>query len=58
MGSWGPQLYQDDFAQDIRDVYKDQLKRGKKVMKLLKNYLNNMKKRCWTLMMLQSFGMR
>ena len=30
MGSWGPQLYQDDFAQDLRDVYKDQLKRGKK----------------------------
>jgi hypothetical protein len=29
MGSWGPKLYQDDVAQDIRDQYKDLLKRGK-----------------------------
>lgn len=29
MGSWGPKLYQDDVAEDIRDNYKDQLKRGK-----------------------------
>lgn len=29
MGSWGPKLYQDDIAEDVRDYYKDQLKRGK-----------------------------
>ncbi|MEQ8156789.1 MAG: hypothetical protein ABRQ25_18250 [Clostridiaceae bacterium] len=29
MGSWGPKLYQDDVAEDVRDYYKDQLKRGK-----------------------------
>lgn len=29
MASWGPKLYQDDIAEDIRDYYKDQLKRGK-----------------------------
>ena len=29
MGSWGPGLYQDDIAEDVRDVYKDQLHRGK-----------------------------
>ena len=29
MGSWGPKLYQDDVAEDIRDYYKDQLRRGK-----------------------------
>lgn len=30
MGTWGPKLYQDDLAKDIRDYYKDQLHRGKK----------------------------
>lgn len=29
MGTWGPKLYQDDIAEDVRDYYKDQLKRGK-----------------------------
>lgn len=29
MGAWGPQLYQDDVAQEVRDYYKDQLHRGK-----------------------------
>lgn len=29
MGTWGPKLYQDDLAEDIRDYYKDQLHRGK-----------------------------
>lgn len=29
MASWGPKLYQDDIAEDVRDYYKDQLKRGK-----------------------------
>ena len=30
MGTWGPKLYQDDLAEDVRDYYKDQLHRGKK----------------------------
>ena len=30
MASWGPKLYQDDVAEDVRDYFKDQLKRGKK----------------------------
>ena len=29
MGAWGPKLYQDDVAEDVRDYYKDQLHRGK-----------------------------
>ena len=29
MGAWGPGLYQDDIAEDVRDYYKDQLHRGK-----------------------------
>lgn len=29
MGAWGPRLYQDDIAEDVRDYYKDQLHRGK-----------------------------
>ena len=29
MGTWGPGLYQNDLAADIRDTFKDQLKRGK-----------------------------
>ena len=29
MGAWGPKLYQDDIAEDVRDYYKDQLHRGK-----------------------------
>lgn len=29
MASWGPKLYQDDVAEDVRNYYKDQLKRGK-----------------------------
>lgn len=29
MGTWGPRLYQDDLAADVRDYYKDQLHRGK-----------------------------
>lgn len=29
MASWGAKLYQDDIAEDVRDYYKDQLKRGK-----------------------------
>ena len=29
MGAWGPKLYQDDMAEEIRAYYKDQLHRGK-----------------------------
>lgn len=29
MGAWGPGLYQDDIAEDVRDYYKDQLHKGK-----------------------------
>ena len=29
MGVWGPKLYQNDLAEDIRDYYKEQLQRGK-----------------------------
>lgn len=28
MGAWGPRLYQDDIAEEVRDYYKDQLHRG------------------------------
>lgn len=30
MGTWGPKLYQDDLAEDVRDYYKEQLSKGKK----------------------------
>lgn len=30
MGVWGPKLYQDDLAEDVRCYYKDQLHRGEK----------------------------
>ena len=29
MGTWGPGLYQDDIAEEVREYYKDQLHRGK-----------------------------
>jgi hypothetical protein len=29
MGSWGPKLYQDDIAEEVRDYFKDKLHRGK-----------------------------
>lgn len=29
MGAWGPKLYQDDIAEEVRDYYKDQLHREK-----------------------------
>lgn len=29
MGAWGPKLYQDDVAEDVKEYYKDQLRRGK-----------------------------
>ncbi|MCI7179050.1 MAG: hypothetical protein MSA26_00335, partial [Lachnospiraceae bacterium] len=39
MGSWGPGLYQDDIAEDVRDVYKDQLYRGKTGAKITEELL-------------------
>ncbi|MGN1155420.1 MAG: hypothetical protein ACI4TK_04520 [Agathobacter sp.] len=39
MGAWGPKLYQDDLAQDIRDDYKDQLHRGKKGLDITQELL-------------------
>ena len=29
MGCWGPKLFQDDVTQDVRDTYKDKLRKGK-----------------------------
>lgn len=39
MGTWGPKLYQDDLAEDIRDYYKDQLNRGKKGIDITRELL-------------------
>ena len=38
MGSWGPKLYQDDIAQDVRDTYKDRLRRGKTTKEITEEY--------------------
>jgi hypothetical protein len=39
MASWGPKLYQDDLAQDIKDKYKDLLKRGKTSEQILEQFI-------------------
>lgn len=41
MAFWGAKLYQDDVAQDVRDYYKDQLKRGKTNEEVTKELINN-----------------
>lgn len=48
LASWGPKLYQDDVTQDVRDEYKDQLKRGltneqvtKKIIEENKDYIED-----------------
>jgi cytochrome c-type biogenesis protein CcmH/NrfF len=41
MGSWGPKLYQDNIAEDIRDYYKDQLKRGKTNEEIIKKLIED-----------------
>lgn len=45
MGTWGPKLYQDDVAEEVRDYYKDQLKRGKTekevTLELISQYQSN-----------------
>ena len=43
MGTWGPKLYQDDFAEEIRDNYKEQLKRGKTGEQITKELLEEYK---------------
>ncbi|MDL2327642.1 hypothetical protein LJC64_03170 [Ruminococcaceae bacterium OttesenSCG-928-A11] len=40
MASWGPGLYQDDIAQDIRDTYKDQLHRGKTTEEITQDFIS------------------
>ena len=40
MGTWGPKLYQDDLAEDIRDYYKEQLRKGKKGTDITQELLN------------------
>ncbi|ERJ11025.1 hypothetical protein [Haloplasma contractile] len=39
MGAWGTKLYQDDVTEDVRDHYKDQLKRGKSNEEIIKEML-------------------
>lgn len=34
MGTWGPKLYQDDVAKDVREDFKDLLKRGKTTVEI------------------------
>lgn len=43
MGTWGPKLYQDDLAEEIRDIFKDQLKRGKTGKQITKELLEEYK---------------
>ena len=38
---WGPKLYQDDVTEDVRDYYKDQLKRGKTNEKVTKELIED-----------------
>ena len=39
MGTWGPKLYQNDLAEEIRDYYKGQLYQGKKGEKITQDLL-------------------
>lgn len=41
MASWGPKLYQDDVAEDVRDYCKDQLKRGKTNEEITNELIND-----------------
>ncbi|WBW97425.1 hypothetical protein [Oceanirhabdus sp. W0125-5] len=41
MGIWGPKLYQDDIAEDVRYEYKDQLKRGKTNEEVTEELINS-----------------
>lgn len=39
MGTWGTKLYQDDVAQDVRDFYTEQLRRGQKSTEITKQLI-------------------
>lgn len=39
MGAWGAKLYQDDIAQDVRDKFKDLLRRGKTAEEITKKLI-------------------
>lgn len=41
MASWGPGLYQDDTAQDVKDTFKDQLHRGKETEEITRELLES-----------------
>lgn len=41
MASWGPKLYQDDIAEDVRSYYKEQLKHGKSNEIVTEELINN-----------------
>jgi len=43
MGAWGPKLYQDDVAQDVRDEYKELLKIGLSNEEATKKLINDNK---------------
>ena len=43
MGAWGPGLFQDDLAQDVRDEYKDRLHRGKSGEEITKELMESYK---------------
>jgi hypothetical protein len=40
MGTWGAKLYQDDVAQDVRDQFKDLLRRGKTAEEITNNLVS------------------
>lgn len=41
MGTWGPNLYQDDIADDVRTYYTDQLKQGKSNENITQELIND-----------------
>ena len=43
MSTWGPKLYQNDLAEEIRDIYKDRLKRGKTGTQITEELLSEYK---------------
>ena len=43
MGIWGPGLYQNDIAEDVRFYYRDQLHRGKDSLQITQELLESYK---------------
>jgi hypothetical protein len=43
MGTWGPNLYQDDLAEEVRDYYIDQLRKGKSGKAITQELINGNK---------------